>query len=109
MSAMQIRQDETRGDSGMKSSIRQELLPKDALDLIAHWFTIRTKAGVAMVRAVEVTLDGCQFVPHRLPEKEHLYSHHDDPAWAVVISSDCAGDAERGRQIASIHKIGDMP
>jgi hypothetical protein len=89
----------------MMRSLRQELLPKDTADLIAHWLTLRI-GGRFMVSAVEVKLDGDEFVRHPFSETEPShFVHADDPNWAVVVREDHTGDADRGRQILSISRI----
>jgi len=90
-------------------SVRQELLPSAAKDVIAWALAcnIRLVDHISMsaIKAVEVKLDGALdhlyyggagVYFHPMEDSIEVYSHRDDPEWAVVFSHDCEGDAERG-------------
>lgn len=89
-------------------SVRAEKLPRDALDILAWAFETLTVSGLMPMNAAEVRLDdpvenilggGSGYMSHGGGVSERYYTHFDDVDWAVVIETDCNGDAKRGKHL----------
>jgi hypothetical protein len=95
-------------------SIRADLLPPEALDLLAWAFHRGLPAdplrpGVPMLVA-EIRLDGAVysilyggdgFRRHGGAFGALVLARRDDPAWAIVWAGDCAGCPDRGDALLS--------
>ncbi len=90
-----------------KKSVRQEMLPEDAVNLLKYAFEeLQTLMGRPC--AIEVRLDdpvnhllhgGDGLVVHSGSNSEKYFKHIDDPEWAVVYRDDCLGVSEEGQRI----------
>jgi len=92
-----------------KKSLRQELLPQDARDLLAWCFaakiSVNDEVPEIIMTAAEVRLDdsvknicegGDGFFRHGGLDAWRYFKHRLDTNWAVVFAWDCDGDPVRG-------------
>ena len=100
--------------------VRQDRLSKDAIDLLAYFFTLDIYDGAEVRIAGDQCrhicyADGdhdqgtCTFHAHAFDRSERYFSHWNDPEFAVVFReyTDRHGNAERGRQIADLKELKD--
>ena len=110
-SGERYRIDAVLGPSGEQSSLRQNKLPQQVRDLLAHCFDAGISANDLLpvpMNAAEVRIEGALnsilfgeggFLRHGGSDLSHYFRHLYDEAWAVVYANDCDGDAERGRAV----------